>query len=160
EGESTLMKKLAIFLAAALLVASTGCGSDSKPTPIGFFARTQEDFTPHLFKFDEESKTATAVNIAIPEDAEYVSANSDLTAVTYCRAGEETAEIFVMGLDNQEHQLTDGADACLSTFSPDGSLIAYTSIPGEGQPQTWIMNADGTNQHVFSSTGVQFSPKF
>jgi len=158
-----LIKKFAVTLAAALVIASTGCGNDSKPPIVSYVARANSDQVPHLFKLNESAQTSTAVNIAIPDDAEFVSANSDATAVTYCREGENTFEIFVMGTDGVEKQLTTDADACESVFSPDGKTIAYISV-ASGDFQTFTMNVDGSNQQVLyapaEGTLEQFFPEF
>jgi Tol biopolymer transport system component len=113
---------------------------------------SSDDFAPHLFTLDVPSKTTTAVAIPIPTDAEYVSANSTATAVTYCRPDDTGYDIFMMGTDGAEHALTTGAYACESVFSPDGKTIAFVNNPS-GDPSTgnfgiFMMNADGTNQNA------------
>jgi len=97
---------------------------------------------------DPTTQQATAVSIPLPATAGYVSANSDATEATYCHpnATDDIYDIFLMGTDGTEHQLTTDADACGSVFSPDGKTIAYMSIPSGGNIQIWTMNADGSNQ--------------
>jgi len=70
----------------------------------------------------------------------------------------------LMGKDGKEKQLTSDADACESTFSPDGKTIAYVSIPSGGEPQILTMNADGSNQKALypgdPGTMAQLMPQF
>jgi Tol biopolymer transport system component len=107
----------------------------------------------------------------------YVSANSDGTAVTYCRPNTVTPtvtpmvsasiDIYLMGTDGKEKQLTTNADACESTFSPDGKTIAYVSYPPGSQfSQIFTMNVDGSNQKplytntILAYSHYQFMPEF
>lgn len=155
------MKKLVITLAAALIIATTGCG-DSKSPILTYVARSNSDNTPHLFTLNEATKTPTEVSISIPTDAYYVASNSDATAVTYCRNGSSGYDIFVLGTDGVEHQLTTAADACESVFSPDGKTIAYVSYQNSGY-LVYTMNVDGSNQQPVYSTDSStwlFYPEF
>jgi Tol biopolymer transport system component len=108
----------------------------------------------------------------------YVSANSDGTAVTYCyNASTEpgithanvssTYDIYLMGTDGKEKQLTTNADACVPVFSPDGKTIAYESYQaGTYYPHIFTMNVDGSNQKalypdtILAYTEYQFFPQF
>ena len=144
------MKKLVITLAVALIIATTGCG-DSKSPIVTYVARSNSDGAPHLFTLNEATKTPTEVSISIPTDAYYVASNSDATAVTYCRDGDSGYDIFLMGTDGVEHELTTGADACESVFSPDGKTIAFVSYQNSGY-LVYTMNLDGSNQQpVYSA---------
>jgi len=156
------MKKLAITLAAALMIAATGCG-DSKSPILTYVARANSDSVPHLYTLNEATGQSAAVSIPIPNIAYFVAANSDATAVTYCRSVDTGYEIFVMGTDGVEKQLTTGADACESVFSPDGKTIAYVS-GASGDLQIFTMNVDGSNQQALYAppSGIldQFYPEF
>lgn len=156
------MKKLAITLAAALMLVATGCGNSTNPI-VTYVARANSDSVPHLYTLIEGTGQSTAVNIPIPSTAYYVSSSSDATAVTYCRGGETTFDIFLMGTDGVEKQLTTNADACESVFSPDAKTIAYISCQtGDCLPYT--MNVDGTNQKALytpaAGTLEMFYPEF
>jgi Tol biopolymer transport system component len=170
------MKKYAITLTSAMFIALTaltltGCGNDSKPPIVSLVTRgSSDDFAPHLFTLDVPSKTTTAVAIPIPTDAQYVSANSTATAVTYCRQDDSGYDIFMMGTDGVEKALTTGAYACESAFSPDGKTIAFVNNPS-GDPESgnfgiYVMNADGTNQNALfmpdlgATVTDSFFPKF
>ena len=156
------MKNLAIALAAALLIATIGCG-DSKSPMLTYVARSSSDDVPHLFTLNEATQQSTAVSIPIPDTAYYVAANSAANAVTYCRDADSGWDIFLMGTDGVEKQLTTGADACESVFSPDGKAIAFISGQS-GDLQTYTMNVDGTNQAALfapaAGTAEQFYPEF
>jgi Tol biopolymer transport system component len=156
------MKKIAITLAAALMIAATGCGNSNSPV-LTYVARASSDDVPHLFTLNEATQQSTAVSIAIPSDADFVASNSDATKVTYCRDASSGWDIFLMGTDNVEKQLTTGADACESVFSPDGKTIAYVSGVS-GDLQIWTMNVDGSSQAVLYAppSGIldQFLPEF
>ncbi len=160
------MKKLVITLAASLIIATTGCGSNS---PIlTYVARdisgSSTPAAPQLFKLNEATQQATAVTIPIPSDAYYIASNSSATAVTYCRDSSTTGwDIFLMGLDGTEKQLTTNADACESVFSPDGKTLAFVS----GASSDFLimtMNVDGTNQAALytppAGTAESFYPEF
>ena len=182
------MKKLAVILAVTLVMAIaiplTGCGSSGNSAVVSFISRPNTSSTgtylPRLSTLDPTTKTATAVVIPIPETAYYVSANSDGTAVTYCRypstvSGTTSADvsstydIYLMGTDGIEKELTTNADACESVFSPDGKTIAYSSYQsGSYYPQIFTMNVDGSNQKALYTNTIpayseyqlfpQFSP--
>lgn len=174
------MKKLAVILAVTLVMAIaiplSGCGSSSNPAKLTFIARPNTGkgpYTPSLYILDPVAQTATPVAIPIPATADYVSANSDATAVTYCRPStlnptitpmvSSTYDIYLMGKDGTEKQLTTNADACESVFSPDGKTIAYASRPSGSQyPQIFTMNIDGTNQKALYTAPLeeQFMPQF
>jgi Tol biopolymer transport system component len=167
QGERSPMKKLGLILAAAMFVGLTGCGNDSHApsTLLTYVSRGSSDsYAPHLFTLNPTTKVSTAVAIPINSEAEYVSANSQATAVTYCYDGPNGVDIFSMGTDGTENELTSGADACESVFSPDGKTIAYVSYPEEGTYGIYTMNADGSNQQgLFLPTEdgawfPQFSP--
>ncbi len=155
------MKKLVITLAAALIIATAGCG-DSKSPILTYVARSTSDNAPHLFILNEATKTPTAVQISIPSDALFVASNSNATAVAYCRNGSSGWDIFLMGTDNVEHELTTGADACESVFSPDTKTIAYVSCATDCLIMT--MNVDGTNQKAVytppAGTAQSFYPEY
>jgi len=159
-----LIKKLAITLAAAALLIATGCG-DSKTPLLTYVARANSDSVPHLYTLNEATGQSTAVAIPIPDSAYFVAANSDATKVTYCRSVDttETYEIFVMGTDGVEKQLTTNTDSCESVFSPDGRTIAFISLQ-TGDFVTYTMNSDGSNQKAFylpdAGTFEQYYPQF
>lgn len=152
------MKKFAIALAAALMIASTGCGSSSSPI-VTYVAHSSAQL--QLFKINESSKQATAVSIQIPSGAEYVASNSDATAVAYTRNGDNGWDIFAMGTDSVEKELTTGADAWGPAFSPLGKTVAYASYQS-GDNQIYTMAADGSNQSpLFAAAGVEeYFPEF
>ena len=160
-----MKKNLVLTLAAALLIITVGCGDSKSPT-LTYVARSSSDnFVPHLFKLDESTQQATAVSIPIPDSAQYVSSNSDASAVTYCRdvsGNNSDFEIFVMGTDGVEKQLTTGLNACLSVFSPDNRTIAFVSTQS-GDLQVYMMNADGSSQTAFLTLDPgfeQYYPEF
>ncbi|MGB9071153.1 MAG: hypothetical protein WCC22_00650 [Terriglobales bacterium] len=161
------MKKLAVMLAAVMAIAITGCGDSSTHTALAtFVARGSSDsYAPHLYTLDEKTQKSTAVAISIPTNADYIAANSDATAVAYCYdPGTGSYEIFFMGKDGVEKQLTTGANACEATFSPDGKTIAYVSIVSESYAEIFTMNVDGSNQKALDAADAgafdQLMPQF
>jgi len=45
----------------------------------------------------------------------------------------------------------------LPRYSPDGTKIAFTSQPYNGQAQVWLMNADGSGKHQLTTEGVEIN---
>jgi Tol biopolymer transport system component len=160
------MKNLAISLAAAAMaIALTGCGSDSRPSPmVTFVARPNASSnSPQLFTLNLNKKVSTAVAIPIPTGAEYVSSNSTATAVVYsANDTNQNFSVFLMGKDGTAHQLTTGPDDWAPVFSPDAKSVAFTS--GSAGNQIVTMNADGTSQQALypvADTGFEeYYPAF
>ncbi len=158
------MKKLIITLAAAgLAVALTGCGSDSTPSPtVTYVSRASSDVAaaPQLFTLNESTKKSTAVSIPIPATAFYVASNSSATEVAYYREDDTNYDIFTMGTNGTEAQLTTGANAWSPTFSANGKSIAYVA----GNEEIFTMNVDGSNQTALYAAGLgvvdQYAPSF
>jgi len=159
------MKKLAVTLAAAMMVALTGCGTDSTSPLLTYVARASSDSNaPHLFILNPTTQQSTAVAIPIPASAFNVASNSNATMVVYTRYNTTGYDIFVMGKDGTEKQLTTGLDAWGPAFSPDGKTIAFHSYVS-GSSSIVTMNLDGTNQTALYAPGSglysyypQFSP--
>jgi Tol biopolymer transport system component len=161
------MKKLAVTLAAAMMmiIALTGCGTDSKSPLLTYVARASSDsYAPHLFILNPTTQQSTAVAIPIPASALHVASNSDATKVVYTRSNTTGWDIFLMGKNGIEKQLTTGLHAWAPTFSPDGKTIAFYNYLSSSSSVV-TMNLDGSNQKALYGTasGVyayypQFSP--
>ncbi len=156
------MKKFAITLAAVMAIALplTGCGSDSTPL-ITYVARGSSDSTPHLFTFSGTTGTPTAVTIPIPSSAWYVASNNTATQVVYYRQDDAGYDLYLMGTDGTEKQLTTDGRSWGASFSPDGKTIAYVDYTN-GPDQIYVMNADGSNQHALfaPTTDAALVPAF
>jgi TolB protein len=61
------------------------------------------------------------------------------------RAG--STQIYRLNPDGIEQQLTTGGINSEPRLSHDGTRIAYTSNPGPGKYDIYIMNSDGSNKH-------------
>jgi Tol biopolymer transport system component len=155
----TIMKKLftlaAAFAITTLVVATTGCGSDSTPKPlITYVARSSSDsYAPHLFTLSATTATPTAVAISIPSSSFFVAPNSGATAVTYSRTddnGDDGIDVFLMGTDGQEKPLTTDGESLDSAFSPDAKTIVYVD-ESNGGDEISTTNADGSNQKALYS---------
>ncbi len=157
------MKKLAAFLAAAITIVLTGCGTDATPSQLAYIARSSSDsWAPHPFVLNPVTQKSTAVAIPIPTTAEYISFNSTATAVVYGRSDDAGVDIYLMGTDGKEKQLTTDGNSENPVFSPDGKTVAYTS-QWEGFEEIATVNADGTNQKVLYPSGssyYQYYPQF
>jgi Tol biopolymer transport system component len=160
------MKTLVITLAAMMVIAFTGCGSDSTASPMAtYVSRGQSDSTPHLFTLNGTTVTtpATAISIAIPTSTYFVASNNAATAVTYSRSDDAGFDVFLMGTDGVEKQLTTDGESLDSAFSPDGKTIVYVD-EATGGDQVFIMNADGTNPRAIyapsSDTAYAYFPEF
>ena len=156
------MKRFAITLAAvmAIVLPLTGCGSDSAPL-LTYVARGSSDSTPHLFTFSGATGTPTAVTIPIPSSAWYVASNNTATQVVYYRQDDAGYDLYLMGKDGTEKQLTTDGRSWGATFSPDGKTIAYIDYTN-GPDQIYVMNADGSNQHALfaPTTDAALVPAF
>src|SRR6202171_6206063 len=158
------MKKLAVTLAAAMVIALTGCGTNSNAPLLTYVARASSDsYAPHLFILNTTTQQSTAVAIPIPASAFHVASNSDATNVVYTRYNTTGYNIFLMGKDGVEKQLTTGLDAWAPAFSPDGKTIAFYNYLSNSSSIV-TMNLDGSNQTaLYGTSGVysyypQFSP--
>src|ERR1700688_3174690 len=113
------MKKLAVTLAAAMMmiIALTGCGTDSTSPLLTYVARASSDnYAPHLFIRNATTQQSTAVAIPIPASAFHVASNSDATKVVYTRNDSTGWDIFLMGKDGIEKQLNTALDGCDTAF--------------------------------------------
>lgn len=147
-----------------MIIAWTGCGTDSTSPLLTYVARSASDsYAPHLFILNATTQQSTAVAIPIPASALHVASNSDATKVVYSRTDPTGADIFLMGTDGAEKQLTTGLDAYAPAFSPDGkTIVFYHYLSSASSIAT--MNLDGSNQTaLYGTSGVyslypQFSP--
>jgi Tol biopolymer transport system component len=146
------MKKLAVTLAAAMIIALTGCGTDSTSPLLTYVARASSDSNaPHLFILNATTQQSTAVAIPIPASAFHVASNSDATKVVYTRNDSTGRDTFLMAKDGMEKQLTTGLDAWAPAFSPDGKTIAFYNYLSTSSAIV-TMNLDGSNQTALYGT--------
>ena len=157
------MKKLIITLAALAVIATTGCGTDSKSPLVTYVARASSDsYAPHLFILNPATQQSTAVAIPIPTNAFHVASNSDATKVVYTRYNTTGYDIFLMGKDGVEKQLTTGLNAWGPAFSPNGKTIVFYSYLNSSSSVV-TMNLDGSNQTaLYGATSGKYAyyPQF
>lgn len=157
------MKMFALTLAAMMVIASTGCGTDGTPQTLTYVAHGTDN-VPHLFKLNPTTKTTTAVAITIPSGVWYVTPNRSASAVAYERNDQNGDHVYYMGTDSVEKQLTTDSTAFAPVFSPDGKTIAYNDLPTNSNYEVFTMNVDGTNQKALYAPPVgtvdQFYPQF
>src|SRR5580765_7975365 len=89
---------------------------------------------------------ATLMLAAVPASATFPGKNGRIAFVL-------GPDIYTMNPDGSDvRQLTDlGPDnsASWESWSPDGKLIVFSEFPSPNfDGQLWIMNADGSNQHM------------
>ena len=139
-----------------------GCGS-SNNSKISYLTLDSNNQAT-LYTISSDGKTSTPVSITIPADAFYVQPNQTATEVTYCRYdADDYLEIFIVGKDNQEKQLTfyntDGEN-CYPSFSHGGDQIIFNS-DRDDYIQIYTINTDGSGQkRLITSTADDIFPKY
>ncbi len=88
-----------------------------------------------------------------------------LTQIAFITQEGRNKELWVMDADGADaHALThDGSIAQLPSWSPDGSLLLFTSYRGGTGPQLWVLPATGGRPFLVSgrpglNTGGEYSP--
>src|SRR3981081_2383714 len=111
---------------------------------------------------------AVALTSVIPAHATFPGKNGRIAfgQITAPNAGD----IFAMNPDGSDvKQLTyfgsNGGSAFLGDWSPDGSELVFSQYASASAPgQLWVMNADGSNQHLllndpsYNAYAPTFSP--
>jgi TolB protein len=87
------------------------------------------------------------------------------TRIAFSVPGDRTKELWVMDWDGENAtQLTrDRSIAMSPAFSPEGSLLLFTSYRGGGGPQIWVMSSTGGRPYLVSgrdgiNTSASYSP--
>src|SRR5258708_33663394 len=87
----------------------------------------------------------------------------DAKTLAFSRATDEGTDIYTLNIKDHccLQRLTVGrfSDNLSPTYSPDGQRIAFVSTRA-GQPQVYVMAADGTDEQLFApfDSGVAGSP--
>jgi TolB protein len=90
-------------------------------------------------------------------DAAYPGANGRIAFENQRTDGSHDLEIFSANPDGSDvRQLTHNfGDDRAPSWSPDGTKIAFSSLRA-GKTGIWVMNADGSDQHVVTESADQF----
>ncbi|MGE0353802.1 MAG: hypothetical protein AB7Q69_11215 [Gemmatimonadales bacterium] len=112
----------------------------------------------------------TTRTTAVPGTNQYLNItpafSPDGRWLAFARVDEDGTDVFKVDLvtGGAPQRLTAGrfADNLSPTFSPDGRRIAFVSTRA-GQPQVYVMGADGTDQELFAPfdygvTGSSYAP--
>jgi Tol biopolymer transport system component len=138
--------------------------SDQAPPP-AFHYTTKEIW---VMNADGTGQTQLTFNT---EEERAPTWSPDGTRISYgCRIGDPsgalpipTFEICVMNADGSEqNRLTYNAYPDLThSWSPDGQQIVFQRTVVPGQPQIWVMNAEGTGQTPLTTTpGINLFPSW
>lgn len=111
----------------------------------------------------ERSSDIWTVNVETGEETQLTTEEAWDSTPSYSPDGQTITfesdragpfEIWHMDPDGANpRQITDlGGSAFASRFSPDGTRIAFNLRGGEGRIDVWVMNADGSDQHMLMDT--------
>src|SRR5512147_1286755 len=100
-------QKFAVALTCAMALGWAACGTGNNLGKISYLTIDSNNKTT-VNTISGDGKTKTAVPINVPDSAYFVQPNPDATEVAYCRSEDNTGalEIYLMGADNKEKQLT------------------------------------------------------
>jgi Tol biopolymer transport system component len=94
----------------------------------------------------------TGVRILSPLDSRQPAWSPDGLQVAFSAIENNSSDIYVVGADGfaQRRLTTDAAEDMTPAYTPDGQSILFGSSRGRGlyNGDLWIMNADGSNQHL------------
>ena len=115
------------------------------------------------FMSDRHNRASTDIYTmkADGSDVQQLTGNLSNWAPQYSPDGRELAyqvdrDVFVMDLATRAvRRLTfDPQNGMNPTWSPDGTRIAFVTTRGQHKAEIYVMNADGTNQHVLVSMAI------
>ena len=159
------MKKLWALLALLLATFWVGCGGDGNPAKATFLTFDNTTNVLQISVLSSDGKTSTKAPFTLTTDMIFINPSPDAKFVAYCKQTDSGFQVFIMGTDGKEKQLTTVGESCIPSFSSDGRKIVFESVRNGEVDQIYTMNADGTNQtRVFAqNTGFvdtfpQFSP--
>src|ERR1700730_12438976 len=106
--------------------------------------------------------TAMAISGALAADGANATSRGTYGRIVFIHG----PDVFTMNPDGTDvRQLTSlGPDngAFFASWSRDGRQLVFNEFPSNATPQFWIMNADGTNQHLLlgDPSFFDFAPNF
>jgi hypothetical protein len=124
-----------------------GAGGNITPASVAWLQEAPSStfvFTPMAGAYASD-QTFSSKPISSMQQDMYVSVSlsNDGKKVAYS-AG---AEIYTANIDGTAQNLIQ-ADGSNPEWAPDGSRIVFSRVLSSGMTQTWIMNADGSSEHL------------